>query len=110
MKQVLLCLKTFRGYIHRDVKPANFVRKSKDSTSFCVIDFGLTKQYLNKNGEIIPKRDSVEFRGTTMYASPRTIAKEEQSPRDDLYSLAFVLCDFLCGTLPWAEASRIRKA
>ena len=108
MKQMLLCLKDLhgRGYIHRDVKPANFVRKSKDSTSFCVIDFGLTKQYLNKNGEIIPKRDKVEFRGTTMYASPRTIAKEEQSPRDDLYSLAFVLCDFLCGTLPWAEASR----
>ncbi len=108
MKQMLLCLKDVhsRGYVHRDVKPANFVRKSKDSTEFCAIDFGLTRKFIDKNGQVIPKRESVEFRGTTMYASPRTIDREEQGPRDDLYSLAFVLCDFLCGALPWAEASR----
>ena len=108
MKQMLLCLKDVhsRGYVHRDVKPANFVRKSKDSTTFCVIDFGLTKQYIDNNGKLIPNRENVEFRGTTIYASPFTLEKEEQCPRDDLYGLAFVLCDFLCGTLPWAEASR----
>jgi serine/threonine protein kinase len=32
------------GYVHRDVKPANFVRRSPKSTEFCIIDFGITKQ------------------------------------------------------------------
>lgn len=33
-----------RGYVHRDVKPSNFVRRSPSITEFCVIDFGLAKQ------------------------------------------------------------------
>ena len=33
-----------RGFIHRDVKPSNFMRKSRNSTSFCIIDFGLAKE------------------------------------------------------------------
>lgn len=32
-----------RGYVHRDVKPSNFVRRDDKTTKFCVIDFGLTK-------------------------------------------------------------------
>lgn len=108
IKQMLLCLKDLhsRGMVHRDVKPANFVRKSKDSTSFCVIDFGLTRQFLDSEGNLIPKRDNVDFRGTTMYASPKTLEGEEQCPRDDLYGMILVLCDFICGSLPWAVASR----
>jgi serine/threonine protein kinase len=31
------------GYVHRDVKPANFVRKNKKTNKFCTIDFGLAK-------------------------------------------------------------------
>ena len=108
IKQMLLCLKDVhsRGMVHRDVKPANFVRKSKDSTAFCVIDFGLTRQFLDNEGNLIAKRDNVDFRGTTMYASPKTLEGEEQCPRDDLYGMMLVLCDFLCGSLPWAVASR----
>lgn len=108
IKQMLLCLKDVhsRGMVHRDVKPANFVRKSRDSTSFCVIDFGLTRQFLDNEGNLIAKRDHVDFRGTTMYASPKTLEGEEQCPRDDLYGMMLVLCDFICGSLPWAVASR----
>lgn len=31
------------GFVHRDVKPSNFVRRNDKTTQFCVIDFGLTK-------------------------------------------------------------------
>ena len=34
------------GYVHRDVKPSNFVRRSRNSTEFCMIDFGLAKKVL----------------------------------------------------------------
>jgi serine/threonine protein kinase len=35
------------GYVHRDVKPSNFIRESKDSHIFRMIDFGVTKQVEN---------------------------------------------------------------
>ena len=46
VRQMINSLKAMheKGYVHRDVKPSNFVRRSKTSTEFCVIDFGLAKQ------------------------------------------------------------------
>lgn len=40
-----------RGYIHRDVKPSNFVMgKGKYRNTVFIIDFGLAKLHLGKNG------------------------------------------------------------
>ena len=40
--QMLECLKGVHscGYLHRDVKPANFVRRKKNGKDFVIIDFG----------------------------------------------------------------------
>jgi tau tubulin kinase len=95
-----------RGYIHRDIKPANFVQRNNNSSDFCVVDFGMAKQFRDKDGTIKPKREKAEFRGTTVYASPNASMGDDQCPRDDLYSIIFVLLDLLCGKLPWSEASR----
>lgn len=39
---MLECLKGVHscGYLHRDVKPANFVRRKKNGKEFVIIDFG----------------------------------------------------------------------
>lgn len=95
-----------KGYIHRDIKPANFVRRDRTSSEFCMVDFGLARQYRDKDGNIRPKRESCEFRGTALYASPFIHEGEEQCPRDDLFSLIFVFCDLVCGKLPWSEVSK----
>lgn len=94
------------GYVHRDVKPANFVRRSKHSTEFCMVDFGIAKIYKDKEGRIRQKRENVELRGTTTYASPNMHLGDDHCPRDDMYSLIFVFFDLICGKLPWTEASR----
>lgn len=47
-QQMLACIKCLheKGFIHRDVKPANFVRRGVNSTEFCMIDFGIAKQVI----------------------------------------------------------------
>ena len=97
------------GYIHRDIKPANFVQRNINSTEFCVVDFGMAKQFREKDGTIRPKRENVEFRGTRVYASPYADMGHDLCPRDDLYMIIFVLLDLLCGKLPWAEEARNKE-
>jgi serine/threonine protein kinase len=45
-RQMIVSLQAMhlKGYVHRDVKPSNFMRRSGASTEFCVIDFGLAKR------------------------------------------------------------------
>lgn len=106
--QMLRCIKLFHnhGYIHRDIKPSNFVRSSRDSTSFHMVDFGIAKQYREKDGRIKEKRKVAEFRGTTMYASVNLHDNQDQAPRDDCWSLIYVYIDLICGKLPWTEVAK----
>lgn len=110
-RQMLTCIKNIheRGFIHRDIKPANFVRREANSPRFCMIDFGVAKQFRDKNGALKPKREFAEFRGTVQYASPFVHDGHDQCPRDDLFSLLLVFMDLVCGKLPWAEAYRQTK-
>lgn len=92
-----------RHLIHRDIKPANFVIGTGEQASnvFCV-DFGLSKRYRHpKNLQHIPHRDGRSLTGTPRYASINNHLGIEQSRRDDLESVGYVLIYFLKGTLPW---------
>ena len=99
-KEILRLLKDLHqaGYVHRDIKPSNFVRERFDSPSFRMIDFGVTKQFKDRDGNIKKKRDTgAEFRGTSLYASVNSHNLEDLSPRDDLWSMVYVLLDLMCG-------------
>ena len=68
-----------------------------------IIDFGLSRKFVGPDGEIKPPRPNAGFRGTARYASIYSHASKELSPRDDLWSVFYLLVEFMVGSLPWTK-------
>jgi tau tubulin kinase len=87
-------------YIHRDIKPSNFVRGARAGGGggggggnkhrrFYLIDLGMSRGYLDKEGNVRKARLKCEFRGTSKYASLNSHEHKDLGRRDDLWSFCF---------------------
>ena len=89
--------------IHRDIKPDNFAMGLKElNATLYIVDFGLAKKFRSsKTLKQLPLTKKKKLTGTARYASINALQGYEQSRRDDLESVGYVLMYFLRGNLPW---------
>lgn len=88
--------------IHRDIKPDNIMTGyDKRDHWIYLVDFGLSKKYMNWFKEHITFWEGKGLTGTAWYVSLNTHEGLEQSWRDDIETLGYVLIYFLKGKLNW---------
>ncbi|KAM6394586.1 tau-tubulin kinase 2 isoform 3-T3 [Pluvialis apricaria] len=131
-KQILESIESIHsvGFLHRDIKPSNFAMGRFPSTcrKCYMLDFGLARQFTNSCGDVRPissadtannleqcksmfsknhstllPRAVAGFRGTVRYASINAHRNREMGRHDDLWSLFYMLVEFVVGQLPWRK-------
>ncbi|KAH9161943.1 hypothetical protein AeNC1_018880, partial [Aphanomyces euteiches] len=101
-----------KKFLHRDIKPANFLMGLGDHANVCyLIDFGLAKRFIDsRTNAHIKYHDKAGHIGTQRFASKNASKGMEQSRRDDMESLGYVLLYCLRGSLPWQIAEKNEQA
>lgn len=89
------------GFVHRDIKPDNFVIGATNRKDLYCIDFGLAKPYVNRSGKHISPHKTKKFCGTARFASIAAHRSYEQSRKDDLESIGYILVYLYKSVLPW---------
>lgn len=105
--KMISLIETFHnsGYVHRDLKPQNFVIDYCDKSypkfpEVYMIDYGLAKKFKKDNNHA-PFSQKKSLKGTVRYSSINTHLGIDQSRRDDMQSLGYILLYMLLGKLPW---------
>jgi tRNA A-37 threonylcarbamoyl transferase component Bud32 len=101
-----------RGLIHRDLKPENIFLSQKDARELVKItDFGIAKTMPQSADETRDTMTGVVV-GTMRYMSPEQLRGRAASPRWDLWALAVIAYEALCGCAPFAgdDSESLRSA
>ena len=106
-------------------------RSGAENRRILMIDYGLARKYVDDAGNVHSQarrpldgpafcavltraarhsqRSNAAFRGSSKYASIYTHQNEDQGRRDDVWSLLYLLVEFVDGVLPWTEVRESRQ-
>lgn len=101
---MLQCIEEFHkhGYVHCDIKPGNYLLQTDSPCPIVLIDYGLSRQYINpKTNQPFPEAKNAGFVGTSKYMSLQVHQGCDTCPRDDIISLCYSLVEMVGGKLPW---------
>ena len=100
-----------KNFIRREFKPENLlIELGKKANQVHILDFGLAQPYrAPKSQQHIPDRANLHLTGTARYASGNTHLGIEQSRRDDLEAVGYVLTDSSVVPCPGRGCKRTRR-
>ena len=91
--------------IHRDIKPENIMI---DNNEPILIDFGLSKFFINDEGDHIENNKINEIIGSYKYCSYYVNKLNTPSRRDDIISVSYILIFLLFKKLPWDNIDKTK--
>jgi serine/threonine protein kinase len=86
------------GYVHRDLKPSQFMYKRNSHTVY-LLDFNLARKYPKTFADVSQHKGGLV--GNLTYASLNAHTIGQQTRRDDCESLLYIILYLLKGDLPW---------
>jgi len=97
-----------RGIVHRDLKPENsmLVRRGDDSDFVKVLDFGVARADAQEHPTIATRAGSIF--GSARYVAPECAAGGPSTPASDVYALATLGYECLCGRPPFDGESAVQ--
>jgi serine/threonine-protein kinase len=94
------------GIVHRDLKPSNIMITplggQRDLAK--IIDFGIAKLFDGSQaGPHVETKAGIVFGTADFLAPERLVGKGDTDPRSDLYSVAVLLYEMVCGERPFHD-------
>lgn len=94
------------GIVHRDLKPNNIVLLNAPSPDFVkIVDFGLAKLTSNSGNNKLTVTG--QLIGSVNYLSPEQCLGRKTDYRSDIYSVACILYEMLCGQPPFENENPV---